>query len=811
MMTNRTQTKHSSLKRKIGGILLVFALVIGLLPMTDMTAWAGNTPSSMPNPPEGTAVTRSAWYPSVPTGGDTANQWQIVSGDYRDGQNGASTQTTNASKSVVLRKNILPTKDENIFTIVLKVRTQCSWADLLDATTFRLQNGKSDNSNWVMYFDVNPHVGGNWKRVEVNFMNAPTSVSEDSLPGNYPLLYKKIYYVDTANDGQMFLFYNNPLIGMGDHGGQKQKPSDASIYYVPVGSYMSSYDALHHAAVATEVTDIMGPGVTYVEGSARNARQIPGVSGRTSVSVSGDTLTWYIDDDGTIPVGQDYEIVADTLNGKTVYYREYDLMYDVHLDASDSDFVPGQTYPTNDSAELEYTYDPLPEQGDSDYWDDFETDVFPTTLAFPEPSVKGTLYNLTFKKVDSKTGDPLKGATFALGGNYGAASISGVTANQSSYSLTATSDSDGIVTFENVPWGDYTLTETEAPFGWNKTFTGLTQTLCYTTTPGALDKVGEIYKLKASLIGTNGVISDDPWPEAQLVIKKNVTNYDDILATDDQATAFDISVLDFDPTKVVFLDEDGNAVTGDDITEALKHQDSVSYTVRMKEGTASFTIEETLPSNDLFDYVSMTKSANTDNSDTDGAAAIEGGTGTDATLTLHKGNDVTVTVNNEYRMADIPLLKEDSITGDVLDGAVFALYTSEAADAPSGAETITYNGDTYYKLDELTTPATGAITFEKVPQSVTRSYLIKEVTPPKGYIANDELIPCAFDADGNLTIGARLANASLENGSIVVINSPIYSLPSSGGVGVYLFAFIGMFLLGLSALNVHKRSGKRAL
>lgn len=756
--------------------------------------------------PEGTTETRDPWYPSVTS---EANGWQIVAGDYRDGQHGATTQKTNASKSVVIRKNILPTKDENIFTVALKVRTMASWADLLDATSMRIQNGNSDNSSKVHYFEILPR-GSSSIPVDVYFMNAPNTVSENSLPGNYKVVYKKTYYLDPSNTGMMFLYFNNLLIGIGDHGGQKQKVEPGVDYYVPIGTTMQNYEALHHAAVATQVEDIMAPGVSYIEGSARNNTQIPGVSGRTSVSVSGNTLTWKIDDDGTIPVGQDYKVVKDTLNGKTVYYREYDLTYDVHLDASDPNFVPGQVYPTNDDrTHLDYTYDPRPTQDQSDYWNDFEESQSP--LKFPVPSVKGTLYNLTFTKTDSKTGDPLAGAKFSLSGKYGASLTPGVSAKNSNYNLTATSSAQGTVTFEDVPWGTYELKETEAPRGWDITFEGLTQKLCVTTTPNALDQQGDEYWLKSSLIGNNGVISDKPWPEGALTLKKNISNYEDILSQNDKDTEFDLRITDIDASKIVFLDENGNIVDDEEaLLATLKHQNTSEFIVRLKEGSGTFTLSEKCSEvGDLFSYQDTVMSKNDGNSDANGSATLSAGSDTESTVTIKKGNNITLTVNNEYRIGEVPLKKQDSATREGLYGAQFDVYTSEHADADTDAEIIEFNGKTYYKLDRTQTSADdGTFTFSKLPASSTRSYVIKETFAPKGYIKMDALISFSFDAEGSVHLGAidsEDVRLDAAEGTVLVDNHKLYELPSAGGCGTYGFAFIGSLVLTAAVLAFTRR------
>ncbi|MFT4145474.1 MAG: SpaA isopeptide-forming pilin-related protein [Mobilitalea sp.] len=63
---------------------------------------------------------------------------------------------------------------------------------------------------------------------------------------------------------------------------------------------------------------------------------------------------------------------------------------------------------------------------------------------------------ITIHKVDSATKEPLEGAEFTL------------TSKEGLIKLTAVSDKDGIVKFSDLPPGNYTISETKAPKGYNK-------------------------------------------------------------------------------------------------------------------------------------------------------------------------------------------------------------------------------------------------------------------------------------------------------------------------------------------------------
>ena len=65
---------------------------------------------------------------------------------------------------------------------------------------------------------------------------------------------------------------------------------------------------------------------------------------------------------------------------------------------------------------------------------------------------------MTVTKTDATTGAELAGATFTLAGKD---------SSGADYSATATSGEDGTCAFSEVPFGTYTLTETEAPAGYD--------------------------------------------------------------------------------------------------------------------------------------------------------------------------------------------------------------------------------------------------------------------------------------------------------------------------------------------------------
>ena len=83
---------------------------------------------------------------------------------------------------------------------------------------------------------------------------------------------------------------------------------------------------------------------------------------------------------------------------------------------------------------------------------DEESDTEPVWIRSVQVTDSKRLYNLTVKKTDESGQRPLAGAEFLLSGG-------GIT-------QTAVSGADGIAVFTNLPFGEYTITETKAPEGY---------------------------------------------------------------------------------------------------------------------------------------------------------------------------------------------------------------------------------------------------------------------------------------------------------------------------------------------------------
>ena len=135
-------------------------------------------------------------------------------------------------------------------------------------------------------------------------------------------------------------------------------------------------------------------------------------------------------------------------NTKTYSYQ---LTYRITLDTT-SGAIPATRVPTNGDTTLTYM---LTEDG---------KDIALKTVTIPQtakedtvPYVTGQYGSLSFIKVDPNE-NPLSGAFFTLAGT--------ATGSGKPVTLTTTSGEDGTVSFDKIPAGTYTLTETKPPEGY---------------------------------------------------------------------------------------------------------------------------------------------------------------------------------------------------------------------------------------------------------------------------------------------------------------------------------------------------------
>ena len=148
-----------------------------------------------------------------------------------------------------------------------------------------------------------------------------------------------------------------------------------------------------------------------------------------------------------------------------------------------------------------------------------------------------------------------------------------------------------------------------------------------------------------------------------------------------------------------------------------------------------------------------------------------------------------------------------------LAGAVFKLYSDEACKNEVAGATTSTNG--YMEMTGLK----------------EGTYYLKEISAPSGYVPSDTVftvtISATYDEDGTLlthtvniadgdtsygsTYTATYAsdgsidNITAESETLFIVNSKVPGLPSTGGIGTYIFTIIGVVIMSMAAILLRKR------
>lgn len=388
----------------------------------------------------------------MPEGG---NSWQIVSpgGTYN-------------YNDVRLTKTVSPTENENEFKVHLSVdKKQKSVSDILGnakwdmATTGKYKesdvgkifSGKINGSEIILTTDPNESAGkdayGTWNFYYENKLIASIPLwGEDKAPSN------ATPYIDF---GTSFLVI-----------GSQVSPGEGETFNVNLSDEAMQYltsTSVAEPPMLKVVTDRMGSNITYLSYDPEKTNG--------TVSVTDNLLSWMITEKENVETTTETSESGTITITETWYLNVAELEYTVKLtptvscSAYDSSGnliaseANGSVCKVNEVATLTYR---------------ISGETTDTTSDFPVPTVKGLLYELKLRKVDSQTNDSLLGAVFGLYGDSNCEDESKITE--------ATSDVEGIVDFGNLQCGTYYLKEISAPSGYKiDDETVKTYELCYTS------------------------------------------------------------------------------------------------------------------------------------------------------------------------------------------------------------------------------------------------------------------------------------------------------------------------------------------
>ena len=456
---------------------------------------------------------------------EKANEWQIVSGQF----NGQSDDEYTVTKDGMLRlqKKVIPTEVENEFYVYLNMEPVMSWKDVFMRSTMWLCGSNNEiadsdvegiNSNSTIE-DVGKIANGNYSKVVD--INEPLTTKNSTQPkhevkvntirleiasGVYEEISVSMHYGLSQNSFNSFtIIFCAPgsksavkLSKVSMANGVLTIPAEAWGSVVS-GSDTGDFSLLTGAVVPEIVTDPMGDFIEYSE-------FITAVNSEAKYNSVSNTITW-TNFSKELKNSEDENDYA-AYNGN--YYRKnaYQLIYKIRLKVEQDGFnscaeyiedkentPSNQRYATNGTTTVEYSYK------------DENSENVSGKADFTVPQVRGLLYDIEFQKVDSE-GKGLPDATFSLQGTYAG----------KNYNLTEQSGDDGYIKFRNLPWGTYSLEETQAPEGYIKDYGGENVTVCYTTDkyklepdhsqPHSSDKTDDAKNMLCKEVGTNGQITN---------------------------------------------------------------------------------------------------------------------------------------------------------------------------------------------------------------------------------------------------------------------------------------------------------------
>lgn len=414
---------------------------------------------------------------------DDANEWQVVAEGYTN--NTAENKTSYGNDSfgfVRVQKNVIPTGTENEFYVYLSIDTKDLLREWLKYGTYN----KASQNNWgeqngykigdivpsmpshKSKFTADPNAGLDWY-TNVDVVDDAGNVILENLP---------IYSDQSQNNATVFLKIDDTHWVLFGVTVQKTKTtSGRSQCKLGAEAMQMIQEVLGNVLSLNSVTDTMGDNIEFL-----------GV-------VDGDYETEPTCTDGVLhwtPVMKTNPESVTTASGNNQFttwsMNVSELVYKVRLDVTDPDFKScannmnsgindSESNPVNENAVLNYD---ISLNG---------TTQTGKEAVFQKPYVRGLLYDMKIKKVD-QDGQPLEGAKFSLTGT--SANTNADIAQQAAAEVPQAqliSGTDGWITIPGLPWGTYTLTETEPPKGYridDNYKNGRQYMLCWTQAPSLL-------------------------------------------------------------------------------------------------------------------------------------------------------------------------------------------------------------------------------------------------------------------------------------------------------------------------------------
>lgn len=164
------------------------------------------------------------------------------------------------------------------------------------------------------------------------------------------------------------------------------------------------------------------------------------------------------------------------------------------------------------------------------------------------------------------------------------------------------------------------------------------------------------------------------------------------------------------------------------------------------------------------------------------------------------GTMITQTITNTKIVTNLNLIKvEKNNKEHLLKNAKFALYTA--------------NDDYTYEESNLVTDKikTGSYGRATVNELVPGKYVLKETKAPDGYSLSANVWQVLVNDDQSVEVKLNGDVVKSKDGAFFIENIKLYSLPSTGGSGIYWYMIGGMVLMSAAAWILYKNKCREVL
>ena len=162
------------------------------------------------------------------------------------------------------------------------------------------------------------------------------------------------------------------------------------------------------------------------------------------------------------------------------------------------------------------------------------------------------------------------------------------------------------------------------------------------------------------------------------------------------------------------------------------------------------------------------------------------------------GTKITQTITNTKIVTNLNLIKvEKNNKEHLLKNAKFALYTA--------------NDDYTYKESNLVTDKIKTDSYATVNELVPGKYVLKETKAPDGYSLSANVWQVLVNDDQSVEVKLNGDVVKSKDGAFFIENIKLYSLPSTGGSGIYWYMIGGMVLMSAAAWILYKNKCREVL